>query len=45
MVFYYSFLINRVDDEGGTSNEVRPLGIQVVRNIFSWLQEAFGTCH
>jgi beta-lactamase class A len=27
---YYSFLINWVDGEGGTSNEVRPLGIRVL---------------
>ncbi len=42
---YYSFLINWVDGEGGTSGEVRPLGIRVLRNIFVWLTDAFGTCH
>ena len=41
---YYSFLINWVDGEGGSTGEVRPLGIAVLRNIFAWLTDAFGTC-
>src|SRR5262249_55934735 len=24
---------------------LRPLGIQVLRNIFAWIKDAFGTCH
>ena len=42
---YYSFLINWVDGEGGTTSEVRPLAIRVIRNIFAWIKDAFGTCH
>jgi beta-lactamase class A len=38
------FLINWVDGEGGTSGEVRPLGVEVLRSIFTWLRDAFGTC-
>jgi beta-lactamase class A len=42
---YYSFLSNWVDGEGGTSDEVRPFGIRVLRTIFAWITDAFGTCH
>ena len=41
---YYSFLINWVDDEGGTTSEVRPLAVRVVRNIFGRVTDAFRTC-
>jgi hypothetical protein len=30
---------------GRKALEMRPLGIRVLRNIFAWIKDAFGTCH